>query len=100
MTPGERPGSPRIRLFVALELPDSYLDELVRWQEDAFADRGDLRPIGRYSLHVTLVFLGYQYERDIERIADASVAGDRQPFELRGEDVLEVPPRNPRLYAP
>ncbi len=99
MTPGARLGNPRLRLFVALELPGSYLDELVQWQESAFAERGDLRLVSRFSLHVTLVFLGYQRERDIERIAETSFAGGRTPFELSGEDVLEVPPRKPRLYA-
>jgi RNA 2',3'-cyclic 3'-phosphodiesterase len=99
MSPKDRPKSSRLRLFVALELPDQFLDALVSWREEAFAERRDLRLPSRYSLHVTLVFLGYQYERDVEKIADASFADGGAPFELKANDVSEVPPRRPRLYA-
>jgi 2'-5' RNA ligase len=95
----ERMKSPRLRLFVALNLPDQFLDALVAWQEEAFADRRDLRVLSRYSLHITLVFLGYQAEKDVERIAELSFAEPTAPFELHAEDVVEVPPRRPRLYA-
>lgn len=99
MTPRERLKSPRLRLFVALDLPDDYLDRLVSWQEEVFKRRRDLRPVGRYSLHVTLVFLGYQAERDVERIAELCFTDPPGPFELRPGDIVEVPPRRPRLYA-
>lgn len=99
MSPKDRPKSPRLRMFVALELPDQFLDPLVSWREEAFADRRDLRLPSRYSLHVTLVFLGYQYERDVEKIAEASFADGGAPFQLEATDVTEVPPRRPRLYA-
>lgn len=95
----ERLKSPRARMFVALNLPDEFLDGLVAWQEEAFDGRRDLRVLSRYSLHITLVFLGYQAEGDAERIAELSFAGLGSPLELRAEDVLEVPPRRPRLYA-
>jgi RNA 2',3'-cyclic 3'-phosphodiesterase len=95
----ERLKSPRIRLFVALNLPDAFLDRLVAWQEEAFADRRDLRLPSRYSLHITLVFLGYQAEKEVERIAELSFAEPSPPFSLRAEDITEVPPRRPRLYA-
>jgi 2'-5' RNA ligase len=103
MTPKERLKSPRIRLFVALELPDQFLDPLVSWREEAFANRRDLRLPSRYSLHVTLVFLGYQYERDVEKITEASFSDGGglggESFKLKATDVTEVPPRRPRLYA-
>jgi 2'-5' RNA ligase len=99
LSPKDRPKSPRIRLFVALDLPDQFLDPLVSWREEAFADRRDLRLPSRYSLHVTLAFLGYQYERDVEKIAEASFSDGGAPFELKATDVTEVPPRRPRLYA-
>jgi 2'-5' RNA ligase len=99
MSPKERPKSPRIRLFVALELPDAFVDPLVSWREQAFASRRELRLPSRYSLHVTLAFLGYQYERDVEKIAEASFADGGAPFGLQATDVTEVPPRRPRLYA-
>jgi 2'-5' RNA ligase len=99
MSPKDRPKSPRIRLFVALELPDTFLDPLVSWREEAFASRRELRLPSRYSLHVTLAFLGYQYERDMEKIAEASFSDGGAPFGLKATDVTEVPPRRPRLYA-
>jgi 2'-5' RNA ligase len=99
MSPKDRPKSPRHRLFVALELPDEFLDPFVAWREEAFEDRRDLRLPSRYSLHVTLVFLGYQYERDVEKIAEASFSDGGAPFELKPTDVTAVPPRRPRLYA-
>jgi RNA 2',3'-cyclic 3'-phosphodiesterase len=95
----ERPGSPRLRMFVALELPDDLRERIVAWQEEAFGRRRDLRPVTRYSLHVTLVFLGYQAERDVERIAEVAFAQQAQPFGLTPEELVEVPPRRPRLYA-
>jgi 2'-5' RNA ligase len=99
LTPRERLKSPRLRVFVALDLPDDYLDRLVSWQEEAFKRRRDLRLVGRFSLHVTLAFLGYQAERDVERIAEVSFADQDGPFELGAEELVEVPPRRPRLYA-
>jgi RNA 2',3'-cyclic 3'-phosphodiesterase len=84
---------------VALDLPDAVLDGLVVWQEQAFGERRDLRLAPRASLHVTLAFLGYQHERDVERIAEVTFAGVQGTFELRPSDVVEVPRRKPRLYA-
>ena len=95
----ERLKTPRARMFVALDLPDQFVDRAVAWQQEAFGARRDLRLIPRYSLHVTLVFLGYQFERDTERIAETSFSEQGEPFELRAQDVVEVPPRRPRLYA-
>jgi 2'-5' RNA ligase len=95
----QRLKSPRIRLFVALDLPDPVLDQLTDWQQEAFDGRTDLRLTSRFSLHVTLVFLGYQAEKDVERIAEVSFADGGGPFELRPTELTEVPPRRPRLYA-
>jgi RNA 2',3'-cyclic 3'-phosphodiesterase len=95
----DRSKSPRIRLFVALELPEDFLDRLVEWRESAFEGRRDLRLPSRYGLHVTLAFLGYRYERDTEAIAEAAFADGAAPFELKPTELAEVPPRRPRLYA-
>ena len=67
----ERLKSPRARLFVALDLPDDVREGLVAWQR-GFRDRG-LRAVRPASLHMTLVFLGYHPERDIERIAETAL---------------------------
>jgi RNA 2',3'-cyclic 3'-phosphodiesterase len=99
VTPAERLKSPRVRMFVALDLPDDYVEDLVAWQEQEFGDWQELRLVPRFSLHSTLVFLGYQAEKDIDRIAELAFTDGGGPFELEGEEVVEVPPRKPRLYA-
>ncbi len=88
-----RPSSPRTRLFVALEV-----EGLDAWRDELIAGRRDLRPV---PLHVTLIFLGWQYEKDIERIASlcSEVAGLRAAW-LTPRGVKPVPPRGwPRLFA-
>ena len=50
-------GDERLRLFLALRLPDRWLDAIVAWQSEAFAGRR-VRVVPREHLHVTLVFLG------------------------------------------
>jgi 2'-5' RNA ligase len=95
----ERLKSPRLRLFVALDLPESVLDPLVEWRERHLGAVQGARLVPRASLHVTLVFLGYQYERDVERIAALCFNDRAGPFELRPTEVAGVPPRRPRLYA-
>jgi 2'-5' RNA ligase len=84
---------------VALDLPDSVLDELVAWQAQAFGERRDLRLLPRASLHITLAFLGYQQTRDVERIGAVAFEGVGGPFDLRPSAVVEIPKRRPRLYA-
>ena len=94
----ERLKSPRIRLFVALELPEAVRAPLAEWTLETFA-HPDLRPVRPESLHVTLVFLGYQRERDVERIAQAASAVPAPAFRLTPEDVAAVPRSRPRLFA-
>src|SRR5258705_12582643 len=60
-----RPGSPRARLFVAMDLPDDARTQLVDWRADAFAGRDDVRLVDPAALHVTLVFLGWIAEKQI-----------------------------------
>ncbi len=95
----ERPKSPRVRLFVALDLPEEMREGIVAWGQEALADQA-LRPVAPESLHVTLAFLGYQSEREVERIA-ATVRESAAPapwVELR--DPEPRPPRGrARLFA-
>jgi RNA 2',3'-cyclic 3'-phosphodiesterase len=95
----ERLKSPRLRLFVALDLPDAVLEPLAEWRERNLGSVPGARLVPRASLHVTLVFLGYQYERDVDRIARLCFDERAGPFELRPTGVTGVPPRRPRLYA-
>jgi RNA 2',3'-cyclic 3'-phosphodiesterase len=95
----ERLKSPRLRLFVALEVPGAVLEPLAEWRERTLGGVEGARLVARASLHVTLVFLGYQYERDVDRIAALCFDQPAGPFELRPTGVIGVPPRRPRLYA-
>jgi len=98
----DRPGSPRARLFLALDLPAETRDALVEWRAGALADRDDLRPVAPEALHVTLVFLGYRYEKDIPSIASAAFGAVRAlpPCPLEPAGVVPVPPRgSARLFA-
>ena len=95
----ERLGSPRARLFVALELPEELVAGAAALARDAFGPVDELRLVGAESLHVTLVFLGYHAERDIERIAEAAFGEPAGPFDLAPDGVVPVPRSRPRLYA-
>ncbi|PWU22091.1 MAG: RNA 2',3'-cyclic phosphodiesterase [Candidatus Rokuibacteriota bacterium] len=97
----ERLKSPRLRLFVAVDLPGTALEPLIEWRARELGDVPGARLVAAESLHVTLVFLGYQYERDVDRIA--SICFEENPpeasFELRPTELAAIPPRRPRLYA-
>jgi 2'-5' RNA ligase len=95
----ERSKSPRARLFVALDLPDEMREGIVAWGREALADPA-LRPVAAELLHITLAFLGYRPEREIEQIVEVvrERAGPAPWVEL-----LHPVPRPPRgrarLYA-
>jgi RNA 2',3'-cyclic 3'-phosphodiesterase len=95
----ERLKSPRARLFVGLDLPDDVRAGLVDWQRTALSDPA-LRPVKPESLHITLVFLGYQAEKDVKKIAKAAfeVNAEAPAVELVTEP-LGVPRKRPRLIA-
>jgi 2'-5' RNA ligase len=95
----ERLGSPRARLFVALELPGAAVAAAAQLSHEAFGPADELRLVRPESLHVTMVFLGYRPEREIERIAEVALGEGTQAFGLRAEAVLPVPQKRPRLYA-
>jgi RNA 2',3'-cyclic 3'-phosphodiesterase len=61
-------GDERLRLFLALRLPDDVLDELERWQH---AWLPDVRVVPREHLHVTLAFLGHRPAGERESIVGA-----------------------------
>lgn len=95
----ERLKSPRARLFVALDLPEPIRERLVDWQGRALDDLA-LRPIAPQALHVTLCFLGYRPEKDIDRIATVMRSVEPRPAELRfAPESVPVPRSRPRLYA-
>lgn len=95
----ERLKSPRARLFVALDLPDPVRAGLVSWQHEVLRDPA-LRMIAPEALHVTLCFLAYQPEREIERIAQIARGIEPHPVTMRFEEEPIAAPRGrPRLFA-
>lgn len=63
--PGTVEGSERIRLFLALELPDDTVDALVGWGEEHLSRGRRLA-----SFHITLAFLGRRPESELGPIVD------------------------------
>jgi RNA 2',3'-cyclic 3'-phosphodiesterase len=95
----ERLKSPRARLFVALDLPGEVRDAIVEWQQRELTDPA-LRPVKPESLHMTLAFLGYHPEKEIERIAEAALLEAPAPVvELAPEPVGVPRGKRPRLFA-
>lgn len=90
-----------MRLFIALDLPGDVRQRLASWRDELVAGRDDLRPVAADALHVTLVFLGYRRERDVESIAAAAFAplAGLAPPRLQPRAVRGVPQRGPRLFA-
>ena len=77
--PGTVEGDGPIRLFLALELPDDVVADLVRWGKQHLG-RG--RPVE--SFHITLAFLGSQPRAALEPIVAAlrRQVLSTEPFEL------------------
>jgi 2'-5' RNA ligase len=95
----ERLKSPRARLFVALDLPEAVREGLAAWQRTELSDEV-LRPSRPETLHMTLAFLDYQPEKDIERIEEAAMGFEaRAPLVQLLPDPVPVPRSRPRLYA-
>ena len=98
---GGRPGRPRTRLFLALELPEETRRPLAEWRDRALGEFEELRPVRADYLHVTLVFLGWQYERDVDRIVSVAfeALSESPGCELVPAGFVPVPKRGPRLFA-
>ncbi len=96
----ERLKSPRARLFVALDLPQDVRAGLVDWQQTALADPA-LRIVSPDALHITLVFLGYQAEKEVKAIAKTAfnVEAEAPAIELAAEPVGVPGGKRPRLIA-
>jgi RNA 2',3'-cyclic 3'-phosphodiesterase len=61
-------GHERIRLFVALRLPEETVQRLSAWQHAELAGAPDTRLVPPGNLHVTLAFLGSRPAAEIEPI--------------------------------
>jgi 2'-5' RNA ligase len=84
-------GDERLRLFLALRLPDDWADALAAWQAETFAGRS-VRVVPREHLHLTLVFLGSTPAAGLPGIVDrlraAAVASE--PVRLRPDRYRET----------
>jgi 2'-5' RNA ligase len=95
----ERLKSPRARLFVALDLPDALRDGIVAWGREELSDPA-LRPVPGESLHITLAFLGYLPEREIEPLGEiiSEMAAAAPSIQL-GDPLAKPSRKRPRLFA-
>jgi RNA 2',3'-cyclic 3'-phosphodiesterase len=92
------PPGPRLRLFVALELPAAVRAALVAFR-DAAADPRVWRPVPDDALHLTLAFLGHRPEGDVATISrDLRALTDPAPRLVLGSALL-LPPRRSRVLA-
>jgi RNA 2',3'-cyclic 3'-phosphodiesterase len=96
----ERLKSPRVRLFIALDLPERVREGLVAWGERELTDPA-LRVVPSENLHMTLAFLGYTAERDVGRVAGLlhATPGVAPEIALQREPVGRPEGRRPRLFA-
>jgi 2'-5' RNA ligase len=94
-------GDERARLFVALQLPVEAREALERWRSAAPRRVRGLRLVDPAALHVTLCFLGWRLEREIEDIgaACAEAAAGWGPLVLAFGDPVWLPERRPRVLA-
>jgi RNA 2',3'-cyclic 3'-phosphodiesterase len=95
----QRPKSPRARLFIALDLPEELREGIVAWGHRELTDPG-LRPVPGESLHVTLAFLGYLPEREIESLSRivAGIGAPAPTIEL-GQPAAKPNLKRARVFA-
>jgi 2'-5' RNA ligase len=90
----------RVRLFVALELPENVRRALAGWGAEVLGRRAGLRAVAQDSLHVTLCFLGSRAVNEIGEIAAAcEVLATTPVLQLSLGDGLWLPTRRPRVLA-
>ena len=94
-------GHQRARLFVALDLPVEVCEAIERWSSTALRRVRGLRVVDRAALHVTLCFLGWRVEPEIEDIgaACAAAVAGWGPLELSLGDPVWLPERRPRVLT-
>jgi RNA 2',3'-cyclic 3'-phosphodiesterase len=90
----------RVRLFVALSLAPGVREALGRWRDQALRMVPRLRPVASEGLHVTLCFLGWRSESEVEAIGDAcALAGSLPIARLTVGDPVWLPARRPRVLG-
>jgi 2'-5' RNA ligase len=91
----------RVRLFVALELPEGARAALEQWRSRALREVDGLRLIAPGALHATLCFLGWRSADEIDQIGAAcsEAVGERASPALTFTEPLWLPRRRPRVLA-
>lgn len=96
----ERPKRSQVRLFVALDIPEAIRAEIARWQDTTLGDDPALRPVRPEALHMTLAFLGYLPESEIEPAATVVRRIESRAVRIRlRPDPVPVPRGRPRLFV-
>jgi 2'-5' RNA ligase len=91
--------SERVRMFVALDLPEMAREDIASWGESELVDPA-LRRVEPGSLHVTLAFLGDRPLGDVEPIEEVlEWAADRRVTMELGAPVGRPARGRPRLVA-
>jgi len=78
-------GNERLRLFIALRLPDDVLDEIEGWQRRQLPN---VRVVPRQHLHVTLAFLGRRPSEELD-----SIVGELREAAARAGEIRLIPLR-------
>ncbi len=91
----------RLRLFVAVELPDTVREALIEWQRSVLPGRPALRGVNAAGVHITLCFLGSRPRSELEAIESAllELRELSRPARLALGDALWLPVRRPRVLA-
>jgi 2'-5' RNA ligase len=90
----------RVRLFVALELPQAVIHALVQWRDGLLRGEAGLRAVPPASLHVTLCFLGWRPADEVAGIiAACGVAAALPAAALSIGRATWLPRRRPRVLA-
>jgi 2'-5' RNA ligase len=98
--PGRASAEERVRLFVALELPEDVRAGLAGWRARAVRGVDGVRALAPGALHATLCFLGWRSAAQIGPIGDAcAVLAAQAAPELRLGEAIWLPPRRPRVLA-
>lgn len=93
---------PRLRLFVAAELPRGVRRRLAAWGRAAAAADPALRALDAPALHVTLAFLGPRPAAETDAlgaVVDGVAAGAGGPVRLRLAGTLWLAPRRPQVLS-
>lgn len=97
---GANPGRGRVRLLVALDLPEVVRREVEAWQQEALTDPA-LRH--NHGLRIVLMFLGHRPQREVVRYLGAIrelCASAPAPLVELGNVVAKGPaPELPRVFA-